>query len=118
MLGDVVGLCRREGLDAGVERGRVHAEARVLPVFQLQAKRRGAAQRGHRHRRLDQRLGRHAVSQDAGTPEAIGVNDGNVSPELGGDKSGLVAPWPSAENRDPRTWQSHVYLVSRIKNPR
>src|SRR6185437_1333348 len=118
VLGDVVGLGRREGLDAGVERGGVHAEARVLPVFQLQPEGCGAAQRGHGHRRLDERLGRHAVSQDAGTAETVGVNNGYVRPELGGDKSGLVASWTPAKYRDPRTWQSHVYLVSRIKNPR
>jgi hypothetical protein len=66
-----------------------------------------AVEQRHRVRGLDQRLGRHAVGEDAGAAEPVGVDDGDVGAELGGDQSGLVTAGAAAEDRDSLTWQGH-----------
>ena len=102
---------RRQRLDPGVERGRVHPEHRVGAVGQLQAERGRAAERGHGRRRLDQRLARDAVGKHAGAAEAVFIDDGYLGSELGGDECGFVAAWAAAQDRDTWTWQGHVRAI-------
>src|ERR1700734_1562699 len=113
MLGDVVRLIRRQGLDPRVEGGRVDPEHGVAAVGQLQAERGRTAERGHGRRRFDERLARDAVGKHAGAAETVFVDDGYLGSELGGHEGGFIAAWPAAQDRDAWTWQGHVKQLSR-----
>src|SRR6185437_48155 len=114
MLGDVVGLRGRQGLDPRVERGSVHLDHGVSAARELQAEGGGAAERGHGRRRLDQRLARDTVRKHAGAAKAVLVDDGYVGTQLRGDESGLVAAGAAAADSDIRTRQGHVKQLSRM----
>src|SRR5262249_26311502 len=58
----------------------------------------------------DQRLARHAVGQDAGSAQAVPVDDGHLGPELGGDQGRLVASRTAAEDDHPLTTRAHVTI--------
>ena len=60
---------------------------------------------GHQLGGGDQGLARHAVGEHRGAADAVGVDDGDVGAELGGDERGLVAAGAAADDDDVVAWR-------------
>jgi len=97
---DIDRLCGRQLFDAVVDLRELDLgvlELQRIPEIGC------AAQLGAHAGGRDERLGRHAVPQHAGTADAVGVDDGDVG-DLGaagrGDQCRLIAGRPTADDHD------------------
>ena len=71
-------------------------------VGEADAELRRARHLGHQLGGGDQGLAGHAVGEDGRAAQPVGVDDGDLGPELGRDQPRLVAPGPSADDHDAR----------------
>ena len=101
---DVGGLVGRELLDPGVDPGQVDPDGRrrvALVVVEVDARARAAlGDVGHQLGGGDQGLAGHAVGEHRRAADAVGVDDGDLGAELGGDQGGLVAARAAADDDD------------------
>ena len=95
---DVGRLRHRQPLDPVVDRREVEAHRRELRPLQPQDG--GVAHRRHRAGGGDQGLGRDAVGENAGAPDAVALDDGDLRTELRGDQRGFVAGRSAADDHD------------------